>query len=231
MIKLILDILNDAANPDLAPGFEAYLKNRHKCFGIITPTRREICKPVMENCIGLSKKETVALARQLYKQPQRECHYLALELLEQKTRQCAKKKHSEKLEREDIEWMEHFVLTHSWWDTVDVVAPKIMSHYFMAFPGERQAKTSEWIKSGNTWLIRSALLFQLKYKAETDLDLLFQTILRVCHTKEFFINKAIGWILRENAKRVPSTIYHFIGKNEKKLSPLSVREGLKHKTS
>jgi 3-methyladenine DNA glycosylase AlkD len=231
MIKQILEILSDAANPDLAPKFEAYLKNRYTCFGIITPTRREICKPIMTSCSDLSKKETVALARQLYKQPQRECHYLALELLEQKTKQCVRKNHVEKLERQDIEWMEYFVVTHSWWDTVDVVAPKIMSHYFTAFPAERAKKVNEWVNSRNTWLIRSALLFQLKYKDKTDLDLLFQTILRVCDTKEFFINKAIGWILRENAKRIPAAIYRFIEKNDQELSPLSVREGLKHKTS
>jgi len=220
MLTIILEIYKEAANPKLAEGMRAYMKNRFDFFGIQTPVRRGISKSILHECKSLSKSETIALAKKLWKRPERECHYLAQELLCQNIRK--------NIELEDIEWMEYFVLNNSWWDTVDVVAPKLMALYFKNFPKERKRKIKEWIASKNTWLIRSAILFQLKYKEETDVELLFDTILKTCHTKEFFINKAIGWILRENAKREPELIYDFIEENKSLLAPLSVREGLKH---
>ena len=87
--------------------------------------------------------------------------------------------------------------------------------------------TDEWIGSGNLWLIRSAILFQLKYKEGTDLDFLFSLILRTCSSSEFFINKAIGWVLRENSRRVPNEIRNFVHVNREKLAPLSIKEGLR----
>ena len=220
MLKTIFQILEDAANPTLAVGMKAYQKNKFEFFGITSPTRREICKPILLHCKSLSKKETIDLAKKLWRQPQRECHYLAQELLFQNLKKS--------LEKEDIIWLEWLVLNNSWWDTVDFIAPKLIAIYFKIFPEERNKKTDEWIASKNTWLIRSALLFQLKYKDETDVDFLFVTILRVSNTKEFFINKAIGWVLRENAKRIPDTISDFIEENKNQLSNLSIREGLKH---
>jgi len=220
MLKTILQILEDAANPILAVGMKVYQKNKFEFYGLTAPTRREICKPILLHCKSLSKKETIDLVKELWNQPQRECHYLAQELLLQNIKKSVEKK--------DIILLEWLVLNNSWWDTVDFIAPKLISIYFKKFPEERNKITDEWINTKNTWLIRSALLFQLKYKDETDVDFLFATILRVCHTKEFFINKAIGWMLRENAKQIPDTVSDFIVENKSVLSNLSVREGLKH---
>jgi 3-methyladenine DNA glycosylase AlkD len=220
ILSTIIEIFQSEANPSLAIPMKAYMKNKFEYFGIKTPQRREICKPILKECKALSKKETLILAKKLWNQPQRELHYLALELLVQNFKN--------KLDKSDIDWMEWFVVNNSWWDSVDVVAPKLMAQYFKEFPQKRNQKIEEWIASKNIWLIRSAILFQLKYKKETDLTFLFALILRVSHTKEFFINKAIGWILRENAKTNPYVIADFIETNQNKLSNLSIREGLKH---
>lgn len=223
IFSLVLESYQENANPDLAIGMKAYLKNKFEHFGIKTPVRREICKPILAACKTLSKVETIELAKELWKQPYRDCHYFAQELLWQNLKK--------KLEKDDIVWMEWLVTTNSWWDTVDFIAPKLMAKYFEQFPEERKLKTDQWIASKNIWLVRSALLFQLKYKKETDLNLLFNIILRVNSTKEFFINKAIGWMLRENAKRIPEVIYDFIREHRHELSGLSIREGLKHSTT
>jgi 3-methyladenine DNA glycosylase AlkD len=220
ILTTILEIFQSEANPKLALPMKAYMKNKFEYFGIKTPHRREISKSILKECKALSRKEALNLAKKLYSQPQRELHYLALELLLQNFKN--------KLEKTDITWMEWFVINNSWWDSVDVVAPKLMAQYFKEFPQERNQKVEEWIASKNIWLIRSAILFQLKYKKETDLPFLFKLVLRVSHTKEFFINKAIGWILRENAKTNPRLITEFIETNTNNLSNLSIREGLKH---
>ena len=131
------------------------------------------------------------------------------------------------MEVEDIVLFEWLIRQHSWWDTVDVIAPRLMGRYFLKFPNERERKVEEWLASGNKWLIRSAILFQLKYRDKVDLDFLFSIIKRACGTKEFFINKAIGWILRENSKSRPNEIKEFIEDNRDKLAPLSIKEGLR----
>lgn len=220
MLKTILQIFEDSANPQLAVGMKSYQKNKFEFYGLTAPTRREICKPILLHGKSLSKKETIDIAKKLWSQAQRECHYLAQELLFQNLKKSLKKS--------DVIWLEWLVLNNSWWDTVDFIAPKLIALYFKKFPEERNKKVDVWIASDNIWLIRSSLLFQLKYKDETDMDFLFKTILRVSHTKEFFINKAIGWMLRENAKRIPDVVSDFIEENRNRLSNLSVREGLKH---
>lgn len=68
-------------------------------------------------------------------------------------------------------------------------------------------------------------MFQLKYKERTDEKLLFDYILRSADSDEFFIQKAIGWALREYSKTNPQAVRQFIGEHE--LKPLSRREGLK----
>jgi 3-methyladenine DNA glycosylase AlkD len=81
------------------------------------------------------------------------------------------------------------------------------------------------MNSGNMWLQRTALLFQLKYKKATDVNLLSDYILRLQGSKEFFINKAIGWILREYSKTDPDWVIQFVQNNN--LANLSRREALK----
>ena len=84
----------------------------------------------------------------------------------------------------------------------------------------------KWISSNNIWLQRSSILFQLKYKETLNTQLLTKIILPLSNTKEFFINKSIGWILREYSKTNKDWVLDFVEKN--KLSNLSIREALKH---
>ena len=84
----------------------------------------------------------------------------------------------------------------------------------------------EWSKSDNMWTNRSAILHQLKFKQETNTDLLFEIIKQHSSSKEFFIQKAIGWVLREYAKTNPDLVKEFVEGHP--LKPLSKREALKH---
>lgn len=220
MTHEIFEIFKAHQNENLIPGMKAYMKNKFEFFGIKSPIRKEISKPILAACKTLDKKETVKLCKELFKYPQREFHYLACDILIQNTKK--------KLVIEDIKWIEHFIITNSWWDTVDSVAPKLAGAYFLKFPSQIKTQTQNWLNSKNIWLIRSAILFQLKYKDKTDLPFAFEIILKTSNTKEFFINKAIGWLLRENAKRVPDVIESFVNQHEQKLSTLSRREALKH---
>ena len=118
------------------------------------------------------------------------------------------------------------IINKPWWDTIDFLAPKILGEYFKLFPEEIDKNIQKWISSNNIWLQRSSILFQLKYKETLNTQLLTKIILPLSNTKEFFINKSIGWILREYSKTNKDWVLDFIEKH--KLSNLSIREALKH---
>ena len=129
------------------------------------------------------------------------------------------------MEEEDINLFEFMVTHKSWWDTVDYIANKLMGAYFREFPEKRHEYVRKWIASNNIWLQRSALLFQLKYKSDLDPELLGSTIRQLLGSKEFFINKAIGWVLREYSRTNPEWVKEFADMTE--LQPLSAREALR----
>ncbi|MDO8753578.1 MAG: DNA alkylation repair protein, partial [Anaerolineales bacterium] len=132
-----------------------------------------------------------------------------------------------KLEPEFITTLEYLRVTKSWWDTVDSIAGNAVGIHFKRFPKVHEKYLKKWRKSDNFWLRRTALLFQLGYKKETDFDLLCEIIHENLGSDEFFINKAIGWALRQYAWTDPRSVKKFV-KATKELHPLSRREALKN---
>jgi 3-methyladenine DNA glycosylase AlkD len=220
VLDQILEVYQTNGDAEISRGMKDYMRGQFDYFGIKSPLRREISKPFIKEVSKESKENVYALIEMLWKQPQRECHYIALDLFYK----VAKKM----LEKKDMPFLEWMIQTNSWWDTIDGIAPKIFKIYFDKFPEERDKKVDVWIASDNIWLQRSALLFQLKQKDEVDLNFMFKTIKRLTGTNEFFINKAIGWLLREHSKKIPGEIEEFIEENKEVLSNLSIREGIKY---
>jgi 3-methyladenine DNA glycosylase AlkD len=122
--------------------------------------------------------------------------------------------------------MEYLLVTKSWWDTVDTISGGVLGVHFKRFPEVRETYLAKWRLSENSWLRRAAILFQLKYKEETDFDLLCEIIRENLDSKEFFINKAIGWSLRQYARIDPKAVKKFVKSTA--LHPLSRREAMKH---
>ncbi len=207
---------NENADPSIAVQQKAYMKDQFEFIGIKTPVRRTICKPFLQKTHLPPKDQAVKIVQALWKKPEREFQYFAQELLLQYTREFEKKY------IELIEWM---IVHKSWWDTVDMIADKLAGAYFKIFPEQIPLIIKKWLKTDNMWLQRSCIIFQLKYKSKVDTHLLEKIILPLMHSKEFFINKAIGWILREYSKTNPDWVQQFAARN--KLSNLSRREALR----
>lgn len=207
---------SENAHPSIAIQQKAYLKNQFEFFGIKTPERREICKPFLQKSHLPSKKQAIQIIEALWKKPEREYQYLAQELLFQ---------YKKEFEKDDIDLIEWMIVHKSWWDTVDMIAASLAGSYFQKFPEQIPTITNKWMKSRNIWLQRSCLIFQLKYKNKTDTQLLEKIILPLQSSKEFFINKAIGWMLREYSKTNPVWVKKYVAANT--LSNLSRREALK----
>ncbi|MBT8327679.1 MAG: DNA alkylation repair protein [Bacteroidia bacterium] len=194
---------------------KAYMRGQYEYFGIMATPRKEITKLVYKD-LGLPENP-IAVAKKLFELPQREFHYVAQEMMLKCKKQWAK------AVIKDIEW---FIITNSWWDTVDYIAVNLAGEYFRKWPEEIKKTTSKWNKSDNIWMVRSSILFQLKYKKDTDKELLSSVILPHISQKEFFIKKAIGWALREYFKTNRDWVLDFVNNHE--LQPLSRKEALKN---
>jgi len=119
------------------------------------------------------------------------------------------------------------IRTNSWWDTVDTIAPNLVGHLVKTHH-ELTKLMDQWIEDPYLWIRRAALLHQLRWKEMTDEETLFRYCQKTMHEKDFFIRKAIGWVLREYSKTNPRSVKKFIAKYQSNLSPLSIREGSKY---
>lgn len=203
-------------NPTIAAQQTAYMKNKFEHIGLKMPERRKITTKFIKEYGKPEIEDLFDLIKALWKNPYRDLQHFGLDLVE---------KYMKKFRKEDLAMLEFMILNKSWWDTVDMVAAKHSGMYFRLYPEKIVPVTEKWIKSENKWLQRSALLFQLKYKQDTNIPLLFDYILRLKDSKEFFIRKAIGWVLREYSKTNSELVISFVEEN--RLSPLSEREALK----
>lgn len=195
-----------------------YMKDQFAFLGIRSPLRRELTRNILSctNLAHLSAEELIPLARKLWQLPYREYQYLAMNLLDRKMKNAPASM---------IEPLEHLLVTKSWWDTVDMIASHHVGTLFLNHPELVKKHISAWMSSNNLWLQRTAILFQLSYKGKTDEALLYRNIDELSVSREFFIQKAIGWALREYAKTNPGSVNTFVA--QANLAPLSRREALR----
>ncbi|MBE0651762.1 MAG: DNA alkylation repair protein [Bacteroidales bacterium] len=215
-LKVLDNAFEINSNAEIASGQKAYMKNLFEFYGIKAPVRQNIQKAFFHKEFLPPKKELERLAETLWEKPQREYQYFAQELVQQYTKQ---------FEQNDIHLFE-FMITHkSWWDTVDFIASKLVGEYFKIFPGQRDNFVKKWIDSKNIWLQRTAVLFQLNYKKDVDTVLLASAVHALLGSEEFFINKAIGWMLRQYTKTNPEWVIDFCDRTP--LAKLSRKEALR----
>ncbi len=206
----------ESSNVENAQAMSAYMRNLFPFLGLKSDLRKEKQKTFIDIMSQQSMDEIIKACRLLWDLPEREYQYAACELLV---------KNQKKLRHEDLYFVTELVIHKSWWDSVDSIAPNLLGYYFQKFPEILKPTIRKWIDGENIWLYRSAILYQLKYKQSTDKEYLGWIINQFEGSKEFFINKAIGWALREYSKSNPNWVADFVATN--KLSPLSSREALK----
>ena len=130
------------------------------------------------------------------------------------------------LTKDDLPKLERLVVTKSWWDTVDILDRVVGS--LVANHPELEEVLLKWSLSDNIWLRRVAIDHQLLRKEKTDVQLMEKILLNNLDQPEFFINKAIGWALRDYSKTNPEWVSSFIEKNKERMSELSIREASKY---
>ncbi len=203
----------DAGN---AAAMEAYMKGIAPFFGIKATERRALLKEHLALMGPPPSDELPAICRSAFACSERELHHAAVDLLA---------KHAKKLTPDDLPWIEELITTKSWWDTVDALAVHVVGVILKRHPQAIAKWNKRWITSQDLWLNRTAILFQLKWKHDIDRALLFANIERHAAHPDFFIRKAIGWVLRELSATDPDAVRALV--RSRKLSPLSAREALR----
>lgn len=213
--KGLYQLFKSNENADNAIPMAKYMKGHFKFFGIKSPQRNLLMRQyVKEFSLPPDWKEWAYLT---WSYEEREMQLAGMELIYRLKK---------KIQKDDIEVLEYIITNKSWWDTVDFIASNIMGYYFFTYPDQIKPVCQRWSISDNIWLNRTCLLFQLKYKEYTDFKLLSSFIHRHKYSDEFFIQKAIGWALRQYAKTNSKEVRAFVAETE--LKRLSRREALKH---
>ncbi|WP_420573320.1 DNA alkylation repair protein [Kordia sp.] len=205
------------ANADNQQQMQVYMRNLFHFHGIKAPLRKQLTKELVVAHKSFLQENIRDVVNKLYKLPQREYHYTAMELYQ--------KFLNKKYNLEDGRFFTRMITTHSWWDSVDFLAKHVFGKYLLQFPEQKRKMLDYYSANDNMWLNRSAILYQLSYKNETDEVELFKQCTLHKDSEEFFIQKAIGWALREYGKVQPKAVLDFV--KSVKLKELSEREAIR----
>ncbi len=193
---------------------EAYMQNQFAFLGVPKPELKTFMKPYL----NLTKKQDfdwdfVYLCwNKLY----REAQYIGVEYVLM---------HSKQLGKDDLEHVKYLITHRSWWETVDSL-DKVVGDIVLKEPSLMDEMIL-WSVSDNIWVRRVAIDFQQEYKMQTNTEVFEQIIKNNLGSKEFFINKAIGWSLRDYSKVNPEWVVKFLNDNKSQLAPLSIKEAQK----
>lgn len=214
-LELLKSSFEKIENTEYAEAQRKYMRGQYEYYGIKAKPRQDIIKNLMRQEGVFHGEELTEFCEICYGEPTRDLHYSALQMTEKVI----------KKQKEDfIKTLEFMIIENSWWDTVDWLA-KIVGMHFKRFPHLIKPYTEGWIESENMWLQRVAIIFQLFYKQDTNTEMLFDYIRRHSDSKEFFIQKAMGWALRQHSRTDAKLVRTFIESEE--LPKLTVKEGLR----
>ena len=215
LLDLITD-LEENRNELLAESMSKYMQDKFRFLGVRGATRTEIYKKYFPD----ARKTKIIdwdFVESCWNKEEREFQYVVVYYL---------KAMQKFLKREDISRLKYLIVTKSWWDTVDLLA-KVIGSLVIRIEGYDQIML-EWSKDSNIWLKRVAILYQLSLKEKVDKQVLDKILVNNLGDSEFFINKAVGWALRDYSKYNPEWVREFIKKNKENMANLSIREASKY---
>jgi len=201
---------------------QAYMKSEMPFRGVPAPVRRKACDPILRSNRFESKAAWQAAVLDLWRNAEfREERYEAIDL--------SGLGHYDTFQTPDtLPMYEEMIVDGAWWDYVDEIAVRRVGYLLRRYPADLKPVMLKWSTSDDIWKRRTSIICQLKFKSDTDLDLLYACIEPSIAEPEFFLRKAIGWALREYAKTNPDEVKGYVSSNAERLSGLSRREALKN---
>ena len=208
--------LIENSDPELARQMESYMRNKFKFYGLKTPERRKSYHDLIK-LEKANKKIDWKFLDQAWADEHREAQYFVCNYL------IALEKY---LKLEDIDHIFNYVKSKQWWDTIDSLIKPIGKL------GLRDERVNElmlaWSKDDDFCVRRVAIEHQLLRKDKMNVELLNAILENNLGSSEFFINKAIGWALRDYSKTNPNWVENFIRKHHTEMATLSIKEGRKY---
>lgn len=196
----------------------AYLRNQFKFIGMPKPVRSKVEKPFIQRSKELTIEQLIDLVYALAKLEEREYLYCSQQMLIA---------NANRLELSHVCDLVDVTLLNPWWENTDGFA-MFVHKWLKAKPYYVRPWVEEHYKDDDMWIRRLAIISQLGLKKDVDFVILKRAIKYNMKYDEFFIQKAIGWALRDYSKYDPKRVEEFIKKNEEKLSKLAIREGSKY---
>lgn len=210
-----------------AAAMKGYMRDQFEFHGLKMPAVMAVWKDVQaEVTAGLGPPtgdDLIAFAEAMWEEPEREHQYVGAKALAR----AAKRKDLGGLAPRHLGTIQMLITTRSWWDTVDILAPNVVGRLAMVHGDDVLPVLDEWVAHEDMWLVRSAILHQLKSKDGTDPDRLARYCLVAAPHPDFFVRKAIGWALRQYSYVDVEWVESFVDDNAEVLSPLSAREAMK----
>jgi len=218
-VEFVSTELAALANPENASGMATYLKTDMPFFGVKRPDCSRIFKEAMRRYPVATRAEYERGVRDLWARPQRETKSMAIFLARAVPRYISPP---------SLPLYRKLIAEGAWWDFVDEVAAHLVGTLLLEHRDRIAPVMEEWIDHPDMWLRRSALLAHLRHKDKTDEATLFDHCLRRAGEREFFIRKAIGWVLRQYARTAPDAVRGFVLAHHDVWSGLTFREATKH---
>ncbi|MCM0582066.1 DNA alkylation repair protein [Weissella diestrammenae] len=212
MNKLVLP-----THPENIIPMENYMKGNFRFLGVKTPERRTLSKPLLKASRSWSEALILEQVNGYWQRPEREYQLIAMDILVHNYR---------RLGAQTLDEISQFVDDHPWWDSIDTLR-KIIGLILRHQPEIWAYWSQYYLTHDSFWGRRIAITLQLQFKEKTDLVYLSTAIENDIQTDEFFIQKAIGWALREYAKTDAQWVTTFIAQHPL-LSNLAVREATKN---
>lgn len=214
--------LREAADPKRAPAMQAYMKSALPFLGVGATERRAVLRSCLaRHPLGDARAWEAAILDLWDGARFREERYAAVDLLLHRA-------HRRFLTLETLPLLEKLIVSGAWWDYVDGIAAHGLGQLLRAEPAKMKRTLRKWSRSPDLWKRRSALLAQLRFGSDTDLELLYACIDDNLEHEDFFIRKAIGWALRQYAWTDPREVARHVAELGSRLSPLARREAMKN---
>ena len=211
--------LRGLGTPQRAASEKAYLKSDLEFTGTAVPAVRATARAWCRSRPDLTHDELIAVTEALWARPVHECRMAAVELLDA---------NAGLLQPGDAALIERMLRSARTWALVDGLASNVMGTLTERHP-ELTADLDRWAGDDDFWLRRSAMLALLVplRRGEGDFGRFTRYADQMLEEKEFFIRKAIGWILRDTAKRRPEMVAAWLEPRAHRASGVTMREAVK----
>jgi 3-methyladenine DNA glycosylase AlkD len=212
--------LRTLGTPDRAEYEKRYLKSELEHYGVMVWAVRRAVKDAVAEEPGIDRTQLLASVDALWSRPVHECRAAAVELLALR---------GDLLELGDLQLVERLIRESRTWALVDGLAPSVAGPLVERNP-ELAATLDRWAADEDLWVRRSALLALLPplKRGEGDFQRFSCYADAMLEEREFFIRKAIGWVLRETSKKRPELVYDWIRERAARASGVTIREAVKY---